>query len=150
MANLSISKIGQKIFTPVKSTTVSKSTNPFAPSSFKGNVLTADVFETKVTKKNKLTYSAFVGSIGDAFPTFRKAAESVVAFGMRMKEGLVTTYKKINEIGSKEVTIDFAGAGKAIKSGFTNMVDNYNVQRMKNYDVTTLENMLLEATRIVA
>ena len=103
-----------------------------------------------MTKKNKLTYSTFVGSINDAFPTFRKAAESVVAFGMRMKEGLVSTYKKINEIGSKEITIDFAGAGKAIKSGFANMVDTYNVQRMKNYDVTTLENMLIEATRIVA
>lgn len=148
MANLSISKIGQKLFTPAR--TVSKSTNPFAPSSFKGNVLTADVFETKMTKKNKLTYSAFVGSINDAFPTFRKAAESVVAFGMRMKDGLVSTYRKINEIGNREVNIDFVGAGKAIKSGFMSIVDGYNVHRMRNYDVATLEKMWKEAAGIVA
>lgn len=148
MANLSISKIGQKLFTPTK--TVSKSTNPFVPSSFKGNVLTADVFETKITKKNKLTYSALVGSINDAFPTFRKAAESVVAFGMRMKEGLTTTFKKINEIGNREITIDFAGTGKAIKSGFMSIVDSCSVQRLRKYDVATLEKMWKETSGIVA
>ena len=141
MANLSIQKIGQKIFTPKN--TIAKSSNPFAASTFKGNVLTADVFETKAkaTKKNKLTYSAFVGSIGDAFPTFRKAVESVVAFGNRMKEGINTTFHKISDIGNMEVSVNFAGIGDSIKSSFTSMVDKYSVQRLKKYDVASLEKM---------
>ena len=46
MANLSIQKLGQRIFNATKhEQTVARSSNPFAASSFKGNVLTADVFE---------------------------------------------------------------------------------------------------------
>ena len=144
---ISISKIGQKIFTPKTQKTVSTISNPFSVKSFKGNVLTADVFETKTTKKNKLTFSTFVGSIGDAFPTYRKAIESVTAFGKRMKSGFSYIAGKINEIGNTEITIDFAGAGKAIKSGFGSMFDSYSVGRLKNYDVATLEGMWKELTK---
>ncbi len=142
---LSISKIGQKIFTPKtqdqKKSAGSKISNPFAVTSFKGNVLTADVFETKATPKNKLTFSAFVGSIGDAMPTYRKAVESVVAFGNRMKDGFTYMVDKINEFGNMEVNIDFAGAGHAIKSGIYSMFDTYSVGKLKNYEVSTLESM---------
>lgn len=142
---ISISKIGQKIFTPKandqKKQTVSTISNPFSVTSFKGNVLTADVFETKATPKNKMTFSAFVGSIGDAMPTYRKAIESVVAFGNRMKEGFTYMVDKINEIGNTEVNIDFAGAGHAIKSGIYSMFDTYSVSKLKNYEVGTLESM---------
>ena len=101
-----IAKIGQILNTPIGATTTrttenrtrANASNPFSATSFKGNVLTADVFETKATKKNKLTYSTFVGSINDAFPTFRKGIESVVAFGNRMKEGVSKVCDKINEI----------------------------------------------------
>lgn len=143
MANLSIAKIGQKIFNHTPSKTVAKSTNPFAASTFKGNVLTADVFETKSASKNKLTMSAFVGSIGDAFPTYRKAVESVVAFGNRIKENVSSIAHKINEIGNIEVSVDFAGAGKAIKSSFSSMLDKYSVRNLYNrYDEASLGKML--------
>ena len=88
--------------------------------------------------------SAFVGSIGDAFPTFRKGIESVVAFGGRMKEGFSSAINKINEIGSMEISIDFAGAGRAIKSGFASMADNYSVQKLRKQDVASLEAMWKE------
>lgn len=154
-----IAKIGQILNTPIsmperssEKRSVKHSSNPFAATSFKGNVLTADVFETKASSKNKLTYSAFVGSINDAFPTYRKAVESVIAFGNRMKEGVSSVAHKINEIGSMEVpSIDFAGAGRAIKSGFTSMMDSYSVQKLKKCDVNALDEMwasLSEAKRL--
>ena len=138
-----IAKIGQVLNTPIKiGKTVNHSSNPFAASTFKGNVLTADVFESgKPSMKDKLKLSAFVGSIGDAFPTFRKGIESVVAFGNRMKEGFSSAMSKLNEIGSMEISIDFAGAGRAIKSGFTSIADNYSVQKLRKQDVGTLEAM---------
>ena len=144
-----IAKIGQILNTPIgikQGKTVNHSSNPFASTSFKGNVLTADVFETKATPKNKLTMSAFVGSIGDAFPTFRKGIESVVAFGNRIKEGTAATINKIAEIGNTEITIDFAGAGRAFKDTFTSLVDGYSVQRLKKQDVATLETMWKQTT----
>ena len=143
-----IAKIGQILNTPIgmpgslQKKTVNHSSNPFASTSFKGNVLTADVFETKPVSKNKLTLSAFVGSINDAFPTYRKAIESVVAFGNRMKEGVATVANKINEIGSMEIpTIDFLGAGRSIKSTFYSMMDSYSVQKLKKCDVNALDEM---------
>ena len=139
-----IAKIGQVLNTPIKiKKTVNHSSNPFAPSTFKGNVLTADVYESSKAK-NKLKLSAFVGSIGDAFPTFRKGIESVAAFGKRMKEGFSSAVPKINEIGSTEIAIDFAGMGKSIKSGFTSLIDNYSVSKLKKNDVQTLESMWKE------
>ena len=146
-----IAKIGQILNTPIGTTktqqkrTYANASNPFSATTFKGNVLTADVFETKAkaTSKNKLTYSALVGSINDAFPTFRKGIESVVAFGNRMKEGVSSMCHKINEIGNMEVTIDFAGAGRAMKSNFDSMVNRYSVNNLTNkYSEAELGNML--------
>lgn len=142
-----ISKIGQILNTPIgkkAAKTTGHSSNPFAPSTFKGNVLTADVFETKVSKKNKLTYSALVGSLGDAFPTFKKGIESVVAFANRVKEGVTTTFRKLNEIGNTEITIDFMAPGRALKGAFNNLYDKYSVKQLKKYDVNTLESMWKE------
>ncbi len=141
-----ISKIGQILNTPIGNSagkTVKNVSNPFAPSSFKGNVLTADVFDVKSNHsvKEKLKLSALVGSIGEAFPTFRKGFESVIAFGNRMKQGLSSAINKINEIGSMEVSIDFGAPVRAIRSGFGSMIDNYSVQKLKKLDVCSLENM---------
>ncbi len=139
-----IAKIGQVLNTPIKiGKTVNHSSNPFAAATF----VTADVFVSKAAKpslKDKLKLSAFVGSIGDAFPTFRKGIESVVAFGNRMKEGFSSAMSKLNEIGSMEISIDFAGAGRAIKSGFASIADNYSVQKLKKQDVASLEAMWKE------
>ncbi len=141
-----IAKIGQILNTPIKTGKVVKnSSNPFDPSTFKGSVLPADVFVSSKAK-NKLKLSTFVGSIGDAFPTFRKGIESVAAFGKRMKEGFSSAVHKINEIGSTEISINFAGMGKAIKSGFTSMIDNYSVSKLRKNDPKTLEAMWKEVS----
>src|SRR5574344_584566 len=108
MANLSISKIGQRIFNTSKhETSVARSSNPFAKMSFKGNVLTADVFEssakTTPTSKTKLTASALVGSISDLGSKIRAGIESINAFGTRMKENIVNTWDKINSITISDI-----------------------------------------------
>ena len=145
-----IAKIGQILNTPIGTSasaeqkrTYANASNPFSATSFKGNVLTADVFETKATSKNKLTYSALVGSINDAFPTFRKGIESVVAFGNRMKEGVSSVCNKINEIGNMEVSIDFAGAGRAMKSSWDSMLNRHSVSSLNSrYSEAELGEML--------
>ena len=147
-----IAKIGQILNTPIgvseshradRKRTQANASNPFSATSFKGNVLTADVFETKATSKNKLTYSALVGSINDAFPTFRKGIESVVAFGNRMKEGVSSVCNKINEIGNMEVSIDFAGAGRAMKSSWDSMLNRHSVSSLNSrYSEAELGEML--------
>lgn len=146
-----ISRISQFLNTPIGTKavkTTGHSSNPFATSTFKGNVLTADVFETKISKKNKLTYSALVGSLGEAFPTFRKGYETVTAFANRIKEGVATTFRKLNEIGNIELTIDFGAPGRAVKKAFDTIYDKYNVKKLSKYDVNTLENMWKELTTL--
>ena len=146
-----ISRIGQLLNTPIgtkAAKTTGHSSNPFAASTFKGNVLTADVFETKITKKNKLTYSALVGSLGDAFPTFRKGIETVTAFAKRVKEDVTATFRRLNEIGNMEITIDFAAPGRAFKNALNNIYDQYSVRRLVKNDVGTLENMWKELSTL--
>lgn len=135
-----IAKIGQILNTPIgmsevradRKRTQANASNPFSATSFKGNVLTADVFETKAVAKNKLTYSALVGSINDAFPTFRKGIESVVAFGSRMVEGVSNVCHKLHEIGNTEITIDFAGAGRAMRSSWDSVMNRYSVNSLNS------------------
>ena len=90
-----------------------------------------------------MTYSALVGSINDAFPTFRKGIESVVAFGNRMKEGVSSVCHKLHEIGNTEVSIDFAGAGRAMRSGWDSMMNKHSVSSLNSrYSELELGEML--------
>ena len=51
---LSISSIRERIFNPTKhEKSVARSSNPFAQTSFKGNVLTADVFVSESQNNEK-------------------------------------------------------------------------------------------------
>lgn len=119
MANLSIAKIGQRIFnTSLHEKSVARSSNPFAASSFKGNVLTADVFEsskaTTAQAKDKLTYSTLVGSIANVGNRIQKGIESVIAFGNRMKEGIANAWNFM-----KQTEVSFEPAKKALNTEFT-------------------------------
>ena len=63
---LSISSIRERIFNPTKhEATVARSSNPFAQTSFKGNVLTADVFvsENDKSKENNGNKISFTGKL---------------------------------------------------------------------------------------
>lgn len=126
MANLSIPSIRERLFNTSKheQTTQrnSNSTNPFAASSFKGNVLTADVFESSSKKAEqpsftgKLKASALVGSISGIGEKFHNMIESAKAFGNRMKENIVNGWNKLSE-----VEISFAPAKEKAVSMFNSM-----------------------------
>ena len=126
MANLSIPAIRERLFNTSRheSTTHRNSSNPFAASSFKGNVLTADVFESS-TKKNdqpsftgKLKASALVGSISGIGEKFQNIINSVAAFGNRMKENVVNGWNKLNGI-----EISFAPAKEKAASIYNSVKD---------------------------
>lgn len=60
MADLTISSIRERLFNPTKhEKSVARSSNPFAQTSFKGNVLTADVFvsEDSKEKQDKISFT---------------------------------------------------------------------------------------------
>lgn len=128
MGNLSIPSIRERLFNTSKheSTTQRNSSNPFAQTSFKGNVLTADVFESS-TKKNensiapteKLKASALVGSISGYGEKFQNIINSVVSFGNRVKENVVNGWNKLNSI-----EISFAPA-KEVMGSFYNSTKNF-------------------------
>lgn len=132
MANLSIPSIRARIFNTSKHETStqrnSNSTNPFAASSFKGNVLTADVFESsnnkndnKINFTGKLKASALVGSISGIGEKFQNMINSVVAFGNRIKDNVVNGWNKLNSI-----EISFTPAKDKAVSMFNSVKDTLN------------------------
>lgn len=132
MANLSIPSIRARIFNTSKHETStqrnSNSTNPFAASSFKGNVLTADVFESSNNKNDnninftgKLKASALVGSISGIGEKFQNMINSVVAFGNRIKDNVVNGWNKLNSI-----EISFTPAKDKAVSMFNSVKDTLN------------------------
>lgn len=154
MANLSISGLRERIFNGTKhEQNVARTSNPFVATSFKGNVLTADVFEAvkpsmaeKVTSKSKLMYSALVGSISGIGERINHGVESIVSFCGRMKDGIVGFWNKMNDI---EISLDFANAGKSIKSRWDAMQDEHTIQKYlampagKTEGKESLESMLI-------
>src|SRR5574344_1953317 len=149
MANLSISKISQRIFNATKhETTVARSSNPFAKSSFKGNVLTADVFESstnvakEIAPKNKLALSTFVGAISDLGSKIKAGIESINAFGTRMKENVVNTWNKLNDINVGDVLYD---TGKTITTNINKMFENTSPKALAKRPISELRDMFIEA-----
>lgn len=124
MANLSIPAIRERLFNTSKheSATSRNSSNPFAQTSFKGNVLTADVFESSSVKADqpsftgKLKASALVGSISGIGEKFHNMIESAIAFGNRFKEGIVNRWNKLNSI-----EVSFAPAKEKAVSMFNSV-----------------------------
>ncbi len=117
--------------------------NPFAASNFQKNVLMSDVLDLS-TKKNtpsftglnggitqgtKRIYSTFVGSIANLGKKFYDGVESIKEFGNRMKEGFVSVYNKVKEIGNTEIHL-----GEGIKNGYNAIKEKLSV------DVTELIN----------
>lgn len=104
MANLSIPSIRERLFnTSRHEQTTQRSSNPFSASSFKGNVLTADVFESSTKQSQpaftgKLKASTLVGSISGIGEKFQHMINSVVEFGVRAKESVVNYWNKLEGI----------------------------------------------------
>lgn len=128
MANLSIPSIRERLFNTSRheQTTQRNSSNPFAATSFKGNVLTADVFESS-SKKNetsasgKLKASALVGSISGYGERFQNMINSVISFGNRVKENVVNGWNKMNSI-----EISFAPAKEVMGALYGSVKETLN------------------------
>jgi hypothetical protein len=116
--------------------------NPFAKSNFQKNILTEDVFESTkkkgvsftglnngITQGTKRIYSTFVGSINDFGKRFYEGIESIKEFCRGIKNGIVSAYNKIQEIGNTEVHI-----GEGIKHGYE------SIKNVLSYDVTSIFN----------
>lgn len=161
MANLSIPSIRERLFnTSRHETTTQRSTNPFAASSFKGNVLTADVFESS-TKQNqpafggKLKASTLVGSISGIGERFQNIINSVVGFGVRIKENVVNGWNKLEGIEisfnplKEKITSTYNSVkevmGTSISDLITPGISSKYVSKMD--DMTTARNMFTEYVR---
>ena len=165
MANLSVSSIRERIFNTSKheSVTQRNSSNPFAASSFKGNVLTADVFESSTKKSNnninftgKLKASALVGSISGIGERFQNMISSVVEFGNRIKENVVYGWNKLNDISfeislapAKEKAISMYNSAKDVLFEAHHLSDYMGSKTSARYiakteDMTMARNLLSE------
>ena len=150
---LSISSIRERIFNPTKhEKSVARSSNPFAQTSFKGNVLTADVFvsendKAKENQTNKISFtgklkaSALVGSISGFGNKIQAGIESVVAFANRIKDNVVNCWNKLNnteitfEPAKEAILRAGAKAGDAIHSMFDSGISSKQIAKMEDLSV---------------
>lgn len=135
MADLSISGIRDRIFNPTKhEKSVSRSSNPFAQTSFKGNVLTADVFvpnqssdkmDNKISFTGKLKASALVGSLSDMGSRFHRGIENITAFANRIKDNVVGFWNKMNsmEVSFEPAKEALVRTGARAKDALNSMLD---------------------------
>lgn len=107
---MEIKSISKKIFrtSPNKVESNSSHTNPFGVN-FKGNMISADVFETtaksdaalnlveKVSNRSKMVISAIVGSINSVNQNISSRFNSIVSLGKRIKEKASNAYRYLNE-----------------------------------------------------
>ena len=115
-----ITQLSHRIFnTSVSEQNVARTSNPFAASNFQKNILTEDVFESsKGSEKvsftgslnagSKRIYSTFVGSLGNIGNRIHEGIESIVAFCSKVKNNVVNTWNKIQEIGNTEINLNGA------------------------------------------
>lgn len=137
---LSISSIRERIFNPTKhEKIVARTSNPFAQTSFKGNVLTADVFVSENAKENKkenngvsftgkLKASALVGSLSDMGSRIQHGIETVVNFAKRVAEYHVNLWNKLTDIADTEITFEpamkaMAKAGERVSDAIHSMIE---------------------------
>lgn len=156
MANLSIPSIRERLFNTSRHEQVTQrnSSNPFAASSFKGNVLTADVFESS-TKQNqpaftgKLKASALVGSISGIGERFQNMINSVAQFGARIKENVVNGWNKLNgiEISFNPMKEGMISAYRSVKNALLTPIELGSGITAKS--VAKMENMA-EARELMA
>ena len=147
---MQISKIDLSLIrrtTPQKvngSDTINKNiTNPFGVS-FKGNVIQADVFETKkenpfdLGEKSKLFASALVSGINNFNASFKARVNSVISFGKKITSDAVEAVKKF---GNTEITLDV----DAFKDTISNKLfpdRQYSVANLSKKPVSELGSML--------
>ncbi len=165
MANsFQISSVIPRLFNGSKYETDSRSTvqpvkgnsyNPFAKSNMKVDVLTADVCETTTftgaektpsISKIKRMASTFVGSLGEAFPTFRQGIENIAAFCGRIKNGITGAWNYLSETRVPSIM----DAGRAIKTKWEEAHYAKEVNMYAAKPVTELHDLLIESLSTAA
>ena len=154
MANLSISNIRERIFNTSKhEASVARPSNksvsnPFAATSFKGNVLTADVFDSSKSKQpaftgaTKLKASALVGSLSNFGSKIQAGIESIKAFGKRMSNNISNTWQRM-----KDTEITLAPLKDAVVNAKNNMVQGWNAMFEKGISAKQIANMPISEIR---
>lgn len=135
---MEIKSISQKIFRTSSNRTEKNNshTNPFGVS-FRGNIINADVFEEKNSNENKgkMAASALVGSINSALGVMNRRLNSVISFGMRMKENTTELWDKtrdrVNNINMREF----------LTSRMPAFTGTYSVRRLQGLEITELRNL---------
>lgn len=146
---MEIKSISQKIFrtSPNRiNNSDSAHSNPFGVN-FKGNIISADVFETtaaktglaeKVSNRGKMVVSAIVGSINDVNQAICKRLDSVVGMGRKIRENV--------ELGVSNVRENMSKAW-----GYINSTNLFVTMGLKNNDVLykpkNLDKMSLDERR---
>jgi len=155
MDKLSINNIPKNFFRNAPQKIEAHQSNPFGVS-FKGNVLTSDVFETKreikqssnlierASRKSKMLSSVVVGSINEFSSAVGRRLNSVISFGNRIRENVSGLWNQAKNI---EITFDMANIGNVLKSKLSQnmpaIVDKYSVKSLTKLPVGDLEEMLV-------
>lgn len=156
-----LNQFSHRIFNTSKTEqNTSRNSNPFAVSNFQKNILTEDVFVSSKAKQNdkvsftgnltassKRIYSTFVGSINDFGNKFYEGIESIKALGMKIKDSVVNTWSKIQELGNTEIKLDGAKEmlSRDIKTFFVNGQER-EISKMSKMDPhMEVKPMLIEA-----
>lgn len=143
-----ISSISRNIFRATPNKVESNQTNPFGVS-FKGNVLTADVFQTandtglaeKAANKSKMLTSAIVGSISNLSSAISARLNTVANFGRKMKANVVDAWKQAQSI---EIHINPMALVDSAKTAFASMTE-YSVSNLTKRPVSDLSEMFTKA-----
>lgn len=121
------------------------STNPFGVS-FKGNVLTSDVFKTqnpsiaaRVSNRSKLFTSAIVGSINNVNSSISQRLNSIVSFGNRIKQNTLETLDRARNF---DLNAHLLNTGRILKSKLPSFTNDYSVRNLSRLGVSDLEALL--------
>lgn len=154
MSNLKINGVTKNFFRAETKKTEGNQTNPFGVS-FKGNVLTADVFEIGVRKinlierartKSKMVSSAIVGSINDFGSSIGKRMDSVISFGRRIKQNTTDMWQRAKNIN---VGFDMSKVKNVLNTNIFALRDENSINLLIKNPVSKLEDMLAKELTIV-
>src|SRR5574344_292780 len=126
---------------------VSNQSNPFGIS-FKGKMISADVFEKtsslsqsklteKIISRSKLVSSAVVGSIIDLASSISSRLNSVANFGRRIKSNVTSFWEKAK---NTDITFDMLNLRNLVKSNVSESRES-----LSKRPVSELESMLKES-----
>lgn len=140
---MEIKSISQKIFKTSSNRTENNSnhTNPFGVS-FKGNIINADVFEEKSPNENqnkgKMFVSTLVGSMNSAMGVMGRRLNSVISFGMRIKETTTNLWDRTRDRASNINMTEF------LTSRIPAFTGTYSIRRLQECDVSELRSLFEE------